>query len=275
MMFAKNLLIYLSCSLLAITSADPIEQKKKSVVGINLYSKWPQTPLYLEASEFLAEENESYFWKFIDLFNHKLSTLNSTKDHKLLPKDQYDLTVELSEAIIPVALQPLLKFSLSLRSYSPTIEMFNQIATNYLLTRSFDDVCDVFVEISHLKDDEDNSLICSLENIKAKINALLDRDSDTELVHPNIYKIDHVYSKSNLNSISVILYGDFTSQQFQSIFDYLKQLTRKDKISLYVRHFVKKTSKETEKVSLSGYGVELQIKSTEYKAQDDTKGNFN
>ena len=36
-----------------------------------------------------------------------------------------------------------------------------------------------------------------------------------------------------------------------------------------LRHFI--SSRSEEKVRLSGYGVELQIKSTEYKAQDDTK----
>ena len=36
-----------------------------------------------------------------------------------------------------------------------------------------------------------------------------------------------------------------------------------------MRHFI--SDRPEEKVRLSGYGVELQIKSTEYKAQDDTK----
>ena len=251
------------------TSNDPVtETKKKSVVGVNLFSKWPQTPLYLEASEFLAEEDESFFWKFIDLFNERLSTVNASGS-RLLPKDQYEYTIEQSDKI-SAGLQPLLKFSLSLRSYSPTIEMFNQIATNYLLTRSFDTVCDVFVEISHLQTDEDNQLICDLQSIKDKINQLIDLDASSVLVHPNIYKIDHVYSRLNSKAISVILYGDFTLNEFVPIFDYLKLLANKEKISLYLRHFVKKEP-NFEKVSLSGYGVELQIKSTEYKAQDDTK----
>lgn len=268
-----NKFIYLILFILiGITNADQInEPKKKSVIAINLYSKWSQTPLYLEASEFMSEEDESYFWKFIDLFNNKLESINSTIN-RLEPKDQYEYTIEQAEKIIPISLQPLLKFSLSLRSYSPTIEMFNQIATNYLLTRSFEDnVCDVFIEISHLKTDKDNKLICDLQSIKDKINDLLENYDASKFVHPNIYKIDHVFSKLNSNSIAVILYGDFTSKNFKQIFDYLKQLANKEKISLYLRHFVATNKNSFEKVSLSGYGVELQIKSTEYKAQDDTK----
>jgi len=247
--------------------------KKKSVVGVNLYSKWSQTPFYLEASEFLAEEDESFFWKFIGLFNEKLSKLNSSTTNRVLePKDQYEYTIEQTDKIISPALQPLLKFSLSLRKYSPTIEMFNQIATNYLLSRSFEKVCNVFVEMSHLETETDDRLICDLQTIQDKMNELIELSStQSKLIHPNIYKIDHVYSRLSSKSIVVILYGDFTLKEFNPIFDYLKQLANKGKISLYLRHFVKKESRDFEKVSLSGYGVELQIKSTEYKAQDDTK----
>ena len=269
-MIINQLFIYLFCLLVLTINCDLInESKKKSFVAINLFSKWPQTPLYLEASEFLAEEDESYFWKFIDLFNNnKLSSNSSTN---LLPKDQYESTIEQAEKIIPINLQPILKFSLSLRSYSPTIEMFNQIASNYLLNRSFDKKCNVFIEISRLTNDNDNKLICDLQSIRDKINSLLEYEP-SKLAHPNIYKIDHVFSKLNTNSIVVILYGDFTTNEFSQAFDYLKQLASKEKISLYLRHFLNADNEnEIEKVSLSGYGVELQIKSTEYKAQDDTK----
>lgn len=272
MIIIKRLFIYLLISLVAAAANGDStgESKKKSVVAVNLYSKWSQTPLYLEASEFLAEEDESYFWKFVDLFNERLAAHNGSTA-RLLPKDQYEYTVEQANKIIPINLQPLLKFSLSLRSYSPTIEMFNQIAINYLLTKSSEERCDVFVEISHAENDaDDGRLICDLQSIKDKINDLLESDT-SKLIQPNLFKIDHVYSKLSSNSISVILYGDFTSKNFHPIFDYLKQLAKKEKISLYLRHFVRTEPEAAEKVSLSGYGVELQIKSTEYKAQDDTK----
>lgn len=31
-------------------------------------AKWKETPLILEAAEYLNDENPSYFWKFVDTF---------------------------------------------------------------------------------------------------------------------------------------------------------------------------------------------------------------
>ena len=45
--------------------------------------------------------------------------------------------------------------------------------------------------------------------------------------------------------------------------------TETKQIKLVLRHYI--PSKSSKKVNLSGYGVELAIKSTEYKAQDDTR----
>lgn len=42
--------------------------------GVNKYvttlidAKWKETPLVLEAAEYLHDENPTYFWKFIDAF---------------------------------------------------------------------------------------------------------------------------------------------------------------------------------------------------------------
>ncbi|GFT29178.1 UDP-glucose:glycoprotein glucosyltransferase 1 [Trichonephila clavipes] len=41
-------------------------QSLQKAVSVVLDSKWLDTPLHLEASEFLAEENTEFFWKFID-----------------------------------------------------------------------------------------------------------------------------------------------------------------------------------------------------------------
>jgi len=38
-------------------------------------AKWNETPLVLEAAEYLSDENPSYFWKFIDLYSRRISNL--------------------------------------------------------------------------------------------------------------------------------------------------------------------------------------------------------
>jgi len=65
------------------------------------------------------------------------------------------------------------------------------------------------------------------------------------------------------------LYGQIGTNGFHELHEYLKELAEKSLIKYVIRHYFKRT--DTRKVSLSGYGVELAIKSTEYKAQDDTR----
>ena len=41
-------------------------EKKQKTVSTLLNAKWSRTPFILEAAEFLASENNEYFWAFID-----------------------------------------------------------------------------------------------------------------------------------------------------------------------------------------------------------------
>src|SRR2546422_796039 len=43
-------------------------------VSVELFAKWSETPMHLEASEFLAEENNDFFWQFIDVVHDELKT---------------------------------------------------------------------------------------------------------------------------------------------------------------------------------------------------------
>ena len=74
----------------------------------------------------------------------------------------------------------------------------------------------------------------------------------------------------------VILYGQIGSRKFADLHSALKAKASKGLIKYIVRHYLgaePNTNKQTSKLRLSGYGVELQIKSSEYKAQDDRKVN--
>lgn len=70
-------------------------------------------------------------------------------------------------------------------------------------------------------------------------------------------------------SVTAVLYGEVGTTAFVKMHNELKKYANERTIEYVLRHFLKKRSED--KVRLSGYGVELAIKSTEYKAQDDTK----
>ncbi|GFT29174.1 UDP-glucose:glycoprotein glucosyltransferase 2 [Trichonephila clavipes] len=83
-----------------------------------------------------------------------------------------------------------------------------------------------------------------------------------------LYQVDHVYPSAS-HSVDVVLYGEIGTPAFNELYKVLYEKADKNELTYAVRHYVLKRKKQ--KVRLSGYGVELAVKSTEYKAQDDTK----
>ena len=93
-------------------------------------------------------------------------------------------------------------------------------------------------------------------------------------------------SKDSID-VQVVVYGNLQDEQLHKWHAYLKEKADKNELVYALRHFVKVKKWEgnlkllsfvkflqdpiARKVRLSGYGVELAIKSTEYKAQDDSK----
>lgn len=65
------------------------------------------------------------------------------------------------------------------------------------------------------------------------------------------------------------MYGEIGTAAFSTYHKLLKNFAQEGLIDYVVRHVVK--SRPEKRLRLSGYGVELQMKSTEYKVQDDTE----
>ncbi|XP_046852680.1 UDP-glucose:glycoprotein glucosyltransferase 1-like isoform X2 [Xenia sp. Carnegie-2017] len=208
-----------------------------------LDAKWSSSPIILEASEFLAKEGNDKFWDFIEL-------TKSYHMHKT-PFEQYNFVIKSAEKLLSPTLLNLLKFSLSIRNYSPTIELFNQVAKQLAVPQ-----CANFIEVK-------SRLTCNVDEAIKWINE--GKDSSEFFT----YKFDHIYPSSNVNEVTVILYGELGTTMFEVLHEKLRQLAINGKIRYLLRHYVQALSKD--KVRLSGYGVELAVKNTEYKAVDDSK----
>lgn len=81
--------------------------------------------------------------------------------------------------------------------------------------------------------------------------------------------MDTHYPGSENRSLAVILYGELGTKSYCRLHTVLKQQADNGKIDYIIRHYVQEV--EERRLRLSGYGVELQMKSTEYKSQDDTQ----
>lgn len=283
-----------------------LDNKPASTVSISLYAKWRYTPLHLEASEILAQENKEYFWSYIKTIHEKYNS--SYPIRSLNYEQQYKEVVEVSEEILDDPYQlPLLKFSLAQRVSSPMIAAHEQIAKDRLASRMRD--CKAFLEFPQppnnpdiAGDDNDEStkkmqdpyntkninqgnvnIFCNSDDAALVFEKILSTPEYMQKYYqPTIYKTDHIYYAHNnpkgkeFAILTAIIYGEIGTPEFVELYHYCKNLADMGKMNFVVRHLALfednvPSSNNRDRVSLGGYGVELAIKSTEYRAQDDTR----
>ncbi|KAL3281194.1 hypothetical protein HHI36_004410 [Cryptolaemus montrouzieri] len=244
----KNLRIYVIFSIAFICMVHAKSKKSKSVTTF-LEAKWEATPLLLEVAEYLADENVDFYWNFID----SVSSLNPSLSELGTEKEKYETVVKLAGKLIAPSELELLKLGLSLHIYSPKIQMFNQIASERNLGE-----CGTVADLN-------GNLICSFDELKNYFNKVqLPKKEKVE-----IFNVDTHFPGSQNRSDVVILYGELGTKEFSKFHELLSKKAEEGMIDYIVRHYLKRQNGR--KLRLSGYGVELQMKSTEYKAQDDTE----
>ncbi|XP_001377394.4 UDP-glucose:glycoprotein glucosyltransferase 2 isoform X2 [Monodelphis domestica] len=217
------------------------------VVTASLSAKWPATPLLLEASEFMAEESNEKFWQFLETIREL--TIYRQRDSEY---SYYNLILKKAGQFLNNLQINLLKFALSIRAYSPTIQMFQQIAADELPPED----CSAFVVIH-------KECTCKTNEIKKLLKKAAMRP------RPYLFKGDHKYPTVSENLPVIILYAEMGTKDFNKFHKILSEKAQKEEIQYIFRHYVQKP--DSRKMNLSGYGVELAIKSTEYKAVDDTQ----
>ncbi|XP_054830766.1 UDP-glucose:glycoprotein glucosyltransferase 2 [Eublepharis macularius] len=245
---ALAVLVLLAGMLLPLLSVSPRGTEgapPRKVVTARLAAKWPATPLLLETSEFIAEESNEQFWQFLETVKELTIYKKGVSEHSY-----YDLILKKAGQFLSNVQINLLKFSLALRAHSPTIQMFQQIAVDEPPPKG----CSAFVVI-HGKS------TCKANEIKKLLTKAAARPK------PHLFKGDHKFPTLSEDGPVVILYAEMGTKDFAMFHKVLSEKAQKEEIVYVLRHFVKKPS--SEKMYLSGYGVELAVKSTEYKAVDD------
>eukprot|EP00090_Calanus_glacialis_P019622 TRINITY_DN3011_c0_g1_i1.p1 TRINITY_DN3011_c0_g1~~TRINITY_DN3011_c0_g1_i1.p1 ORF type:complete len:1524 (+),score=468.92 TRINITY_DN3011_c0_g1_i1:46-4617(+) len=217
-------------------------QKKRKPIITALNAKWNQTPLVLEAAEYLNSENSDFFWSYVSALS-KIGDLSSKTD-----EEKYELVLEVAAKSLNPSQLDILKFSLSLRTESPKIEMHSHLAIDRGVAEM---KCPTVFDYGE-------KLSCSLPTLNGAASKSVGYDIDH--VYPSVYTDD---------TPEVIVYGEVGTEELSVAHTKMVELANDGKVKYVLRHFVSRISDE--KVRLSGYGVELQIKSTEYKAQDDTE----
>ncbi|XP_063697044.1 UDP-glucose:glycoprotein glucosyltransferase [Culicoides brevitarsis] len=218
-------------------------------VFTHINAKWNFTPVHLEIAEFLADESNVHYWDYVEALNQlKPEILKIESDEK-----QYDAAIKIAENILPEGQMSLLKLALSLKTYTPLVYAHAQIVNEILRGQPCEE--EAFVQIG-------DSIVCDLQTFDTKIEDV------SENLSLELFSFDHIYPSSAENNITAILYGQIGTKSMKNYHNKLKTLSDKKLIKYVIRNYVKHNSKR--KIRLSGYGVEMHLKSTEYKSQDDS-----
>lgn len=182
------------------------------------------------------------------IVNFFLTLRQSGNDEK-----QYKSSIDLAVKLMGESQIDLLKLSLSLRSLTPLVQAHLQISNDIKPETCTEDT---FVQIG-------SAIICDIEKLGTTIHSQKGREDKTEL-----FEFDHIFPGSQNNTITVILYGQLGSHLFNQYHHKIKDQAEKGVVKYVIRNYLH--HRDSRKVRLSGYGVELHLKSTEYKSQDDS-----
>uniref|UniRef100_A0A8C2XGP4 UDP-glucose ceramide glucosyltransferase-like 1 n=1 Tax=Cyclopterus lumpus TaxID=8103 RepID=A0A8C2XGP4_CYCLU len=234
-------------SLLLLLNMHHVISAPKGVTA-SLSAKWSMTPFLLETSEFIGEDGNEKFWQFVDT----VKELTVYKQGESV-RSYYNLILKKAGQFLTDLQVNLLRFALALRSYSPAVQAFQQIASD----EPPPEACPAFISIHGQHG-------CSTKDLKKLLKAAAGRPK------PYLYNKDHTYPGFNKTDVPiVILYAEIGTKKFTSFHKVLSEKAGEGTLIYVLRHFV--ANPKPKKMLLSGYGVELAIKSTEYKAVDDTK----
>ena len=115
---------------------------------------------------------------------------------------------------------------------------------------------------------------CSVDAMQGLVSAAEQSGSSTAAsssASTTLFDFDHLHPASATASegvVVVILHGFIGAAAFRPFHASLSQLAKEKRVKYVLRHSTPATSMEGQgRVRLSGFGVELAVKSTEYKAQ--------
>ncbi|KAK6915977.1 UGGT, thioredoxin-like domain 1 [Dillenia turbinata] len=262
-------------------SADILRRPKNVQVAVR--SKWSGTSLLLEAGELLSKEWKDSFWEFIDLW------LYHEEDHSdsYTAKECVKKIVKYGSSLINGPLASIFEFSLILRSASPRLVLYRQLAEESLSSFPLSDETDP--NYVGLGNSEENDKLQSkkVDSMQMSTNPIspggkccwVDAGSDS-FERPELFDFDHIYVGSSISGPVAILYGALGTKCFREFHNTLVEAAKEGKVTYVIRPVLPTGCEATasncgaigtkDPVNLGGYGVELALKNMEYKAMDDS-----
>ncbi|KAH9685543.1 UDP-glucose:glycoprotein glucosyltransferase [Citrus sinensis] len=297
------LIILVCVSLCGFASVCAQIQKPKNV-QVAVRAKWSGTPLLLEAGELLASERKDLFWEFIEKWLH--SEENDADSRTA--KDCLKRIVRHGSSLLSESLTSLFEFSLTLRSASPRLVLYRQLAEESLSSFPPFDDSNLKNEVGGASEANEKLETKKSDSLLVGVNPkspggkccwvdtggalflevselLMWLRSPSELTgesfqQPELFDFDHIHAESSISSRTAILYGALGSDCFKEFHINLVQAAKEGKVMYVVRPVLPSGCEANvgncgavgakDSLNLGGYGVELALKNMEYKAIDDS-----
>ncbi|KAI5789894.1 UDP-glucose:glycoprotein glucosyltransferase-domain-containing protein [Pyronema domesticum] len=237
-----------AASLLLLASLFSRALAASPAVNVGLKASWNSAPLILELLETAALENEAAYFPLLD----RISA--GALDEKKTDKELYDEFLRLAndEGFLknPEELSSF-NLALSIHAAAPRIEAHYHFYDNNM--GRWDPDCNVWVQLGLRQicspKGELDEIIKTVTNDEKKLQ--FDRTLGTQEGKP-----------------TAILYADIMTPQFKRHHDRLKRYADQGKISYRLR-YRRPYESEDRPIMLSGYGVSLVLKKTDYIVMDD------
>ncbi|KAD6454405.1 hypothetical protein E3N88_09111 [Mikania micrantha] len=280
------------------------ETQRPKNVQVALRAKWPGTSLLLEAGELLSKEWKDLFWEFVEMW---LNNEIENTDH-YTAKDCLQKICNYGKSLVTGPLTSLFELSLTLRSSSPTLVLYQKLAEESL--NSFplsDDINNNFIDggVSESVEgkearkadpllvgvnprspggkccwvDTGGALFFDLPELQLWLRSP-QKDGDI-FQQPELFEFDHVYFDSSTGSPIAILYGALGTECFKEFHRTLVEAAKEGKVKYVVRPVLPSGCESKsghcgavgtrDPLNLGGYGAELALKNMEYKAMDDSE----
>ncbi|XVF67689.1 hypothetical protein PTKIN_Ptkin10aG0141700 [Pterospermum kingtungense] len=294
------ILIVLACLIFCGLTFVGAQNRRPKNVQVAVRAKWSGTPLLLEAGELLSKESKNLFWEFIDEWLH----VAKFGDDPHSAKDCLKRILKHGSSLLSETLAPLFEFSLTLRSASPRLVLYRQLAEESLSSFPLSDDSYNVNGVDGSETIETKKLDPLLVGVNPKSpggkccwvdtgGALFfdvlelqswlqrpDKLSGDSFQQPELYDFDHIHFDSNILSPVAILYGALGTDCFREFHVALVQAAKEGKVKYVVRPVLPSGCEAgvglcgavgaRDSLNLGGYGVELALKNMEYKAMDDS-----
>ncbi|KAJ3249147.1 hypothetical protein HDU78_007109 [Chytriomyces hyalinus] len=239
---------------LILLAASAVFAAASPVINTWLNTSWSAVPLHCEALEFIAADKSLSVFEFV---SHFLSAGDSSAG---TPARAYNDLLSLDLFGADQTKKALLKMSLASHSFAPAVaakwHYYNEVLLKGHKSFSIDTSCDSWVLFN-------NNQICNLSVLQQLIDNAIDP------VNEQLLSFDHVLS-TNEHAPVAILYADMTVRSSLKPFhDFLSKLATEGKVVYVLRLKPSNAQSSVSPLYLTGFGVELDIKSTEYKVIDD------